>query len=751
MFFQRSYLKLCSVSSAFLLLLLIFTGMAAVPAPLSAQSKKVAVSTLTALDNERLTRFEKDDDSSDLTFLRTNGMIRRVIKTAELPGITLSMGNGKNVPLSDTVRELSLPLDEFKNKARNAARYISGGIVTDEAVLETDDSYIVTKSVRVTVTNSAGFAASVPEFGEYLKGRGTKAQKYSELKGKDAAVIDKFLENDLKKLPAGHPLVQAAARGKDSFLEAVHNGLGDFEIIDSVTISKEPMALVNGRLLYPVTGRYGFEYNVSRALSNSPLNEIQSRILPEPLPPADWADAPAVHNSDSVSGNTPFIAQFLTGFTMGRAWKWKRRWNFAVGFYRLSLGAGYGFGLRLPLRFTGTAFPADTTRVGPVDRSYDIYADITCAPFNGDARFYETIGVPREKIFDGKEFVLNASAWYSMKLYAFGVNWIHITPVDIGFDQGSDFTPPLGASKAQFRLEIPARLTGTEFGDEDYFGGSIQFGAAVEMTGSVDVRAEWRYAGLTNNERELVFNNSRSVRFPVTLPAANDNPPRSRSHNYTLLLRSPRYSLSFAFIPSLKGSITVGIPGLSKTFNTGWINLNSYKIDIASHTFGVHSGTPRVFQQQMGTKNFVYLDGTDRPFAFTGAFSLKSIFRNQYVGFSATEDGAVLSCLSERVTSRETFMFESGGNVGGLPTVIIRNQYNGKLVRILPDDNFRLAADGDRINNHTRFYVFEDGTNVIFRNVQSGKYFITVGQQAAMLRSSAGKSAADRFVLKPVR
>lgn len=553
------------------------------------------------------------DDSNILTSLNKSGKIRRIIDPALLDKILQQPGRSP-LRLSEAVELVRKSNGELYESAMRASSAFSVKPELFELIAETDDAFVVASGVKLVVKDPDAFAAVSPEFQATLDENSRNAEKLDSLPTEERQKIEAFLTAKAAKLPDDHPLADAARRGNAALFEAIQQGIGDFSVTETITIAKQPLPVKDGRVQYPSFDRGVMDLTKLQPggkkivdLSSEDPQEFgdfawlefgRAERSPAPIPDP-------VRESTVAEGETRYRDDFLTGFTIGNGWQWEKTWDFWVGYFRINMGAGYEFGMRFPLKLDGTVSPTSIKHYGEKDKSHSISSRLKLTPFDGNADFYRQIGVPQSLVFEGKEFVLGASAYYHIKLRAFGGNIIDRGD-RIGFDYGRNLIPPGPDSPSQFRIEIPPELTGTRF-DFGALSGSAQFGLLAELEGNASITSSLMVERgiVENRSMKLAFDRNDTLRFshsldPLTVPDGQ----RSARQRYGIRLSNPEYRVAASLTPSVRGQLRSHVPGFRKRFNTSWIDLNRFRFDLEETKFSAHGGTRRHRDFNIGTREF---------------------------------------------------------------------------------------------------------------------------------------------------
>ena len=553
------------------------------------------------------------DDSSMLASLNKSGKIRRLIDPAQLDKIPQQPGRSP-LQLSDAVELVRKSNGELYQSALRASSAFSVKPELFELIAETDEAFVVASSVRLVVKDPVAFAAVSPEFQATLDENSRNTEKFDALTPEERQKIEAFLSAKAAKLPDDHPLADAARRGNAALFEAIQQGIGDFSVTETITIAKQPLPVKDGRVQYP-----SFDQGVMDLTKFKPgerkIVELSSDDPPEfgdfawlAENRANRSPAPApdqVRESTVAEGETRYRDDFLTGFTVGNGWQWEKTWDFWVGYFRINMGAGYEFGMRFPLQLDGKVSPTSIKHYGVKDKSHSISSRLQLTPFDADADFYRQIGVPQSLVFEGKEFVLGASAYYHLKLRAFGGNIINRGD-RFGFDYGRNLKPPGPDSPSRFRIEIPPELTGTRF-DFGALSGSAQFGLLAELEGSASITSSLMVdrGVVENRSMKLAFDRNDTLYFSYAMdPLTVSDGQQSARQRYGIRLSNPEYRVSASLTPSVRGQLRSHVPGFRKRFNTAWIDLNRFRFDLEETKFTAHRGTRRHHDFNIGTREF---------------------------------------------------------------------------------------------------------------------------------------------------
>lgn len=251
---------------------------------------------------------------------------------------------------------------------------------------------------------------------------------------------------------------------------------------------------------------------------------------------------------------------FLTGFTLGRDYEWRRRASVTINmcliacketyFVEVNAGFSYGFGLRFPIKVGGLyayhrAGGHESATVAPVFE-----------PINGDAADYAETGLPSDKVFNGKELVAQAQAYAGMNYRV-----PFLSPNGVSFQVGIDLTQGLPApfTNGQFRPPAPGDPEPLNaniiFDNPDLLGGLANFiivGAKILPAVRV---------GLTSDRLQLKLTDDRSGAVTEMQSSGQTYPlsvnPKDHSSNFTI--GDPDYHLAFKVTPGLDARLFVDV------------------------------------------------------------------------------------------------------------------------------------------------------------------------------------------------
>jgi hypothetical protein len=632
--------------------------------------------------------------------------------------------------------------------APNAAVFGRPSVQT--TAMELPDSYVLTQTTTVVVDDPDALARSSAAFRAFRPEPGD-TPSYSELPQEARDGIDR-LWAQTTSMPEGHPLREAGELGRQELVEAVYQGAGQFEVEDTFTVAKAAPA--GSDVNRHVVRNDGLvDYGVAAPpLQWQPLPLLQLPRLPAPAPAP--AEAPVPAPAVTRGGRHEFTAKFLTGFTRGRSWDWQRRWNFPSGFFRLSLGASYGLGLRVPVQVTGSLSPTRIRRSAGVDSQDPIELTLNAQPLDADAAYYSATGLPQEKLFDGREFVLNAQVYYGLRLRALFMNIAYVPRTTFGVDLNQNWRPPFGdyhgTDEGTPTFTIPTSATHTEFNPLPGLSGWAQFGINVHGTGRTLITQQPVIDGERRSGRRLEFGNTSDRNRTFLLPALRPDVGDSERVQYGFRLSDPRYVADLSLIPMLRVGVTAGYRSFSRTFRTDWISMPSAEVRLGNLSLARHDGTTAEHVAQPGNKRFARTRGdagTDR--AVPAVLALRAP-NDRYIRAGLTAQ-TYLGPSSRRMGGWERFEAHVAriGNWRTNPKFTLRSLQNGRYVRAGVSQQSRLAAVSERVSPDWEWFrrVELAGGRWALKSAHSNRY-VVLGRHGYL--QATGRDLDDAYRLRPI-
>lgn len=696
----------------------------------------------------------------------------RQLDAQQLQRQSVSVGENQLMALSEVAEGILASHRKLEAGFARASRALLGG-KTEATVdlVETDETFILVRSTKAVVLDPKAAGDASPEFKDYLQnGMQENKAAMTALTPESQQGMAAFIKNELRTLPAADPIRTAYEQGgEQALLEAIGQGKGALEITDTFIIPKARLAMANGQLRIPAlkNGVFSFKQGVPATLPalterNMPAlsklsrehlvkgEEIVAQRIPgtEPERAAPEGRRPA---TSTQGGEERFTAEFLTGFTEGNSWQWERRWTFPSGSFRITLGAGYGIGLRVPIVVNGRFGPTELDFKNHFpDRDRNVGMALNVDTLDANADFYRRVGLAPGKVFSGQETVLQLKAYYGLKFRALWSTIVHIPTREIGVDFGGNFKPPFGNSDSGYRLVIPARMTGTEL-DLGVVRGKAETALYFSGKGTIGLQHAPVREGLALRAASLSFTSPQRQTVAYTLPAVPPNVAGVQEQKYGFRLTKPSYALNLTVTPQVSVGIRVGYSWVSRSFNTGWIPLNALKVNLGQIRLHEHEGTTGFYEYTGGRKtfeqisfaagvvpgaptdpkagivstgakvrpNFVGIGSKERPaLPAKGAFAFRSA-QNQKIVRAGLGQDSQLGAVSPGKGAWESFsVVKLGGD-----RVALRSLQSNKLVKVVSTQQNLLAAVSDQLGDWETFEMRELGGNKFaLRSVRTGKY-----------------------------
>lgn len=557
-----------------------------------------------------------DDEAEQLNTLQSlerSGQIRRWIAPNQVARIGLQSADGATTSLAEVVETIRQSNIGLYQTAQSLPQALSGRPEWIESIAETDNAFVISSGVRMMVKDPKALAAISAEFRNSLAERNEVQDKWEDLPEAERQQLEKFFASKMHKMPANHPLAAAAQKGPAALFAAIQEGYGEFSVTETVAFAKLPLPVHNGRIVHPTFAQGLIDFRPHRPLElQLPNAESPPTFKPEVF---EWLtekdeqtqspNTPERQQHTHTRGEKRFRHDFLVGFSIGSGWSWERKWESWAGYFEIKLGAGYEFGIRFPMSIRGESNPTYIRRYGQTDNEQRFSTALTLHTFDAGPAYYRQQGVPERYVFDGQEFVLGARAYFRIKLRAFGRTWIN-RGKELGFDYGQDLVPPTGNQDVDFHMAIPPQLTGTHF-DYDVLSGSAQFGVKVSLEGNASIRSQLVIdrANAEHGDMRINFGQAGRANFSLTLPPIQLSPRQNKDHyRYGLRLSEPKFQIAASLTPAVRGQLRSHIPGFRRTFSTGWIDLNRFKVELGRATLSAHEGTRSHRDITIGTKEF---------------------------------------------------------------------------------------------------------------------------------------------------
>ncbi len=701
-----------------------------------------------------------DDDALAVRHVELRRTLRPLGADA-LRGRTVIVGERETEDLQAVATRVFAENAGFEREAQNSGAALQRRPDITLQALELPDSVMLMRATRVVVRDPSALARSSAAFRTFLGERGSLPVQRDALSAESRAGLDRFMANEVAALPADDPIAIAARQGPDAVLRAIAEGRGEFEMIDTIVLPTRPLPVIDGRVQH-LQLRDGLMLHGQFVGSNSPLlRALAAGIGRRAQPPAAPRDLREQATIDA-DGRHRFSQGFLAGFTRGLAWEWEKRWRYTSGFFRISLGASFGFGVRIPIELSGQLEPAHIRRRDSRDRDDVVRLSATARTFDANASFYRRAGLDDDLVLRGHEFVLEARFYYGLKFRALWHDWVHIRRREIGFDFSDDFTPPLsGAERNAVRIEIPASVTNTAL-DLGVLRGEAQAGISLQGRGRVAFDYEALWGDQVRRRQRLEFYRPEAQTIAETLPALPAGRVGDRARQrFGFRFADPEYRVNLSLVPQLRVSVRVGVDGFSRRFSTGWISLNQFRVDLGTVSFERHAGTDGDYRFAGGVKEFEHIDAAPGGDTSTGpaearggatpvgnVVALRSAQNGRYVR-GGMGRGAELAAVSQRVGAWETFDVVDLGQ----GRIALRVRANQRFVRAGVGDDSLLAATSARIGQWETFRLERtpDGRYALRSVVHNRLVRAGFGEETRLAAVSGRIEAWETFELVAAR
>jgi hypothetical protein len=598
--------------------------------PASLAAPKIALHPLLKNAPELSLMSKNWDGNSALALEMERQAPKKVINRTAMKGIQINTGTGEKVALSavyDQTFTAHAALGSQLNKIPSTA--LVGRPQLNEAIVEFPESLVMIRQVRVVIRDPKQAAASAPELASFLAPVDQATvdnATVDSLPPDEKEAFQRFLKEELPLLDPDDPLRQALQNGgEDAVLRAALSGAGLFDVTDEVVIernlyndgglrlSPQMRPLVMQRKQADNEKKLGAADLIKQ---NSPVSERFMGQQPE----RDYQ----YEKGEKAEGALEISESFLAGFTLGQEFKWERRWNFGCGFLRLTYTVGYGFGLRIPLRLEGNLLPTRIVRSSPDDPGRDITLNLRATALDADENYYRSVGVPQTQLFGGQEFVLEAGARFSYKLYALGKDWVKGSMDDGAFSRSRDFTPPLGGvSRELFSIDIPPEVTQTTL-SANALKGYLQLGFVMLGSGKALSQTTLIADNATVAQKSIQMPNSNIITEALRLqPLSPGSPGTVQEQKYGVRIAAPQYFLTLMPTARVRVGMSISAGRLKRTVNTDWINVVT--LNLGQIMLSPHAGTRDSYQWNEGVRIFETRAQSNRPSEKQMKDALKSI------------------------------------------------------------------------------------------------------------------------------
>ena len=301
-----------------------------------------------------------------------------------------------------------------------------------------------------------------------------------------------------------------------------------------------------------------------------------------------------------------------------------------LGFFRFTVGAHAGFGVRIPIQISGKASPTYIYRLEYEDAVDTFLTELKAETLDADAAFFKSTGLPDHKNFDGDEIFASMGVGYGYKLHVLGFDVLYKKYKEWQVGPRWDVDPPLsGTLQTISSYFIPWQVTNTGF-DLGILWGSVRIGAKLENRATIDadfspyiedqstgerkytyctdnVNAHWpadgnRVAHGATSGCEVTFGDETTL-HPFVSQIPRYIYSEGHDYDYGFELKRLSYASEWALTPGLKFNLGIGYSwwGFDYTKNF-WID--SLRWYIAHIRLGTHAGTQATQNIDVGTKYY---------------------------------------------------------------------------------------------------------------------------------------------------
>jgi len=484
------------------------------------------------------------------------------------PGVQLDVQGFVKATALDARPELAPLMDP-----KLPAGLLSGAPTYSETILELEDRLVVDRKLTVTLAPGACDQPGKPQAVAEL----CFTKKPNQPVAKEvAAELAKVRAKLAKTAP------ETIVRGTVTAAQALK--MGDEALLDLLLNA-------GARTIHQVSVVPRMPVKAPRAGGLDALRKFGKKleVLPDTglvtVTPA--GAGPKIDVGQVMGGGSKTFARayFLTGFTYGREIEDSWEYTFADStwltdryFVRVDYHLGLGFGLRAPF-----SVDVKASSTGADSRA----VELSVAPVNVDATgapAYQAVGLPGNKTFDGKEFVLEFKASCGLYISIPGPNIDKKCP-SLNLSYSRDVNPVLGGESSNIGDSwLDGAMTGLAI-NLAVASVSLDVGLGADVTnGVIGVRS----SALTGSSfagwgaGNLAFTNRNPVGFTV------HRTPGTATAGFRL--DQPSYGFDLRVMPKLRGKIKVDVSVYEKTWTLGPYALGFLSIS-RNFQLGHHAGT----------------------------------------------------------------------------------------------------------------------------------------------------------------
>lgn len=589
----------------------VFAAAAVAFSPVVAQQRATAVRPIAA---------EPEDETLVAARVAVSAPASR-LPVAALGNQTVQTGDGSTQSVREIVIESFSEQQTFATRLSNPELVNAGALVAlpevDDEVLVFDDAYVVRRSTTIIVKDASRVAAESDLFRNYIGERAQAAPRRAgtgveSLDQEELAGMRRFIADEVRNLHRDDPIRAAAASGEAALLDAIEAGLGQLTVEDTLIIPRAA-GLARGTEVRLPTVRNGIldlqnpeparELSIAgMAVPSSPPPRPQRGIQAMPAQPQP--PARALEQRIESSGRQDITAEFLLGVTSAGNFQWERKWSYTSGYFRLTLGAGFAFGYRVPVVAEATVEPTYGLIQDTSDRRVIVGTQASVRTENGGNAFYQRAGLPANQIKGGDELLFEANVGWGYKFRALWKTIAQRPYTAIGIAYSQSFEPPRAGLPNQwtdFGVNLDPNTTGISY-DGTFLSGS----ASIRFLGRTWGRVSIDLETLADNRVQRTTNiqpAGQSVNITMD-PVPLRQGQTTQTRPFGVRFVNPSYTGRVIIVPGLRFSFGVGYKQFKRTFSTGWINLQSLVIDTGETSLAPHPGTPTRHTWDDGEKIF---------------------------------------------------------------------------------------------------------------------------------------------------
>ena len=528
----------------------------------------------------------------------------------------VQLGDKTIAPLGSIAKIAFKPLNRYAGRLTQRAKIgktiLSKPIVLDEAV-EFDDSFVIRKSTTVVVLDPAEMRRISPTYNSFLSQRSAKKVSVTELDAESRKGLSNLMKH-LSALDPENPIRQEAAKGEQAVLDAILEGKGELTIEDTIVVPKRMPLPVKGVTMYPTFKNGMLNFKILKPVTLpvlKELNRVPQRTVLKPVTKIKMRPLTMVPGNPNIpefntSGKYSFTAQFLAGFTKGHSWQWERKWTYTSGFFRVTIGGGYGFGLRVPVQAKGELFPTRIYNYDKRDKEFNARGKIMVETLDADENYYRRTGLAGSKLFRGNEVVLEYQLGFGYKLRALWKDLAKKPFSGIGLNYSQNARPPWGASctSCGFHIPIPPEITRTTL-NYSVMTGFVQTGFHVNGSGKAFFAFTPLYNDTPSNTIRLMFDHPQYKSFNIRLyPLTPPSGENQITQKFGFRLNNLVYQMGLSVTPEVRLGVKAGYKNFSRAFTTDWIELNMFRFRMGTVQLYTHEGTRQEFIYNKGVKTF---------------------------------------------------------------------------------------------------------------------------------------------------